>query len=193
MQAMPPSIDPQSESGAGSGLESGPRPELDALFKVVYSELKRAAHGIRGQSRADVGMHTTQLVHELYLRMRKSDSADFPSKQQFFGYAARAMRSILIDQARSRVSAEIRDQAHFDIDALRLADTMRFDIAASLEPALQQLELSDARSAKVVELHIFLELPLKEIAEQLGVTVRTIDRDWRFARAFLQAQMRQNS
>ncbi len=165
--------------------------ELDALFQDVYTELKRSAHGIRGLGQADANVHTTQLVHELYLRLRKTNAISFPSKQQFFGYAARAMRSILIDQARSRQSSQARDQAHFAVDAL-LADshTLNAEVAINLEAALQALALLDARAAHVVELHFFLELELAEIAEQLELTVRTIDRDWRFARAFLQMEMR---
>jgi RNA polymerase sigma factor (TIGR02999 family) len=171
--------------------QSASAPELDALFQDVYAELKRSAHGIRGRDQSGAGLHTTQLVHELYLRLRKTSAVSFPSKPQFFGYAARAMRSILIDQARSRQSSQARDQAHFASDALLApGEAMSADLAISLEAALQALAVLDARAAQVVELHFFLELPLAEIAEQLGVAGRTIDRDWRFARAFLQSEMR---
>lgn len=164
--------------------------ELDSLFQAVYRELKTTAHGIRRRNQPDTSLHTTQLVHELYLRLRRSSTLAFPSKPQFFGYAARAMRSIIIDQARSRQSQQRREQAQFDLDAL-LGDDDRLtpELAISLEHALEALTKLDARAAQVVELHLFLELPLAEIAEQLGVAVRTIDRDWRFARAFLQAEV----
>jgi RNA polymerase sigma factor (TIGR02999 family) len=164
--------------------------ELDALFQTVYSELKSTAHGVRRRNLPDPGLHTTQLVHELYLRLRKSSTLAFPSKQQFFGYAARAMRSIIIDQARSRQSTQQREQAQWQLDALvGQSEAWAPDTAIALERALVALALVDTRAAQVVELHYFLELPLSEIAEQLSVTTRTIDRDWRFARAFLQAEM----
>jgi RNA polymerase sigma factor (TIGR02999 family) len=169
--------------------------ELDALFHTVYDELKKSAHLVRRQRQAfgansygksDDGMHTTQLVHELYLRLRKSSSLAFLSKPQFFSYAARAMRSIVLDQARSRQSAQQRDQAHLQLEAVASDPFAKSpELAIALDSALEALADQDARAAQVVELHFFLELPLAEIAEQLDINLRTVDRDWRFARAFL--------
>ncbi len=173
--------------------------DLDRLFQTVYREIKNAAHRLRGKAQFDAGLQTTQLVHELYLRLRKTSTMQFPSKPQFFAYAARAMRSIIIDQARSLQSAQNREQAVQDLKSLahangddqllQAAQSLSPDFAIALERALLALAEIDARASQVVELHFFLELPLAEIAEQLGVTVRTIDRDWRFARAFLRSEM----
>ncbi len=170
---------------------SDPVSSIDTLFANTYEELRVAAHRARALSRTDT-LNTTLLVHELYLRLRKSSGAEFALKAQFFAYAGRALRSIMVDHARSRISERARMQeiaVANDIDPEALSPEQ----ALVLDAALRALELDDARAATVVELRFFAGLSLAEIAEQLQLTTRTIDRDWRFARAFLQTALAESA
>jgi len=158
----------------------------DALFDAVYARLKAmAARQLGARERGT--LDTTALVHELYLRIGAQDELKFSHPAQFFAYAARAMRHLLADRARDH----LRQRAGGGWIAVTLtgSDT-RLAIddaqhALALDAALTQLEATDTRAARVVELRYFAGLPLEQVAEQLGVTRRTADRDWVFARAFL--------
>lgn len=170
-----------SESPAPNVPESA-----DALFDAVYARLKAMAARQLGQR--DRGtLDTTALVHELYLRIGAQDELRFSHPAQFFAYAARAMRHLLADRARDH----LRQRAGGGWIAVTLTGSdsrLALDDAQSalaLDAALAQLETTDTRAARVVELRYFAGLSLEQVAEQLGVTRRTADRDWAFARAFL--------
>ena len=158
----------------------------DALFDAVYARLKAmAARQLGARERGT--LDTTALVHELYLRIGAQDELQFSHPAQFFAYAARAMRHLLADRARDHLRQRAGGgwvavtltggDTHLAID-----DAQR---ALALDAALTQLEAADTRAARVVELRYFAGLPLEKVADQLGVTRRTADRDWAFARAFL--------
>jgi RNA polymerase sigma factor (TIGR02999 family) len=163
----------------------------DALFDEVYDRLKAMAGSQRARSGSPQTLGTTELVHELYIRMGLGEEKRFQDPVQFFAYAARAMRNILINAARTR--AQVKSGGEF----LRVSMTdplvanVEVDIttALQLDAALQRLERDDARAAQVVELHYFGGLGLHQIADLIGVARRTVDRDWRYARAFLMAQI----
>jgi RNA polymerase sigma factor (TIGR02999 family) len=163
----------------------------DASFDDVYERLKALAHRQLGGGRRDT-LDTTALVHELYLRMHGGDDKAFAKSGQFFAYAARAMRHLLIDRARARQRQKTGG------DWLRVTFTGNaeeqpaFDTAEqvlALEQALEKLEIADARAAQVVELRYFAGLSPEQVAILLDLTRRTVDRDWRYALAFLQAQV----
>lgn len=158
----------------------------EALFAEVYDRLKamasrRLAAGPRQT------LETTGLVHELYLRMAGGDGPRFAAQAQFFAYAARAMRHILVDAARER--AQLKDGG--GQKRLALSDPALGEVqvdpllALALDAGLSALEAADPRAARVVELHWFAGLPLPRVAELLGIGERTAHRDWQFARAFL--------
>lgn len=158
----------------------------DALFDAVYTRLKAMAARELNR-REHVTLDTTALVHELYLRIGKQPELAFEHPAQFFAYAARAMRHLLADRARDR----LRLRAGGDLDRITLTGSdMQLAIdsaeqALALDAALDQLGAADARAAQVLELHYFAGLTVKQIAETLGMATSTVDRDWRFARAFL--------
>jgi RNA polymerase sigma factor (TIGR02999 family) len=159
--------------------------EPDELFSAVYDDLRRIARRQRGPGDT---LNTTALVHELYLRMAEGASPSFADRRQFYVYAARAMRHLLVDRARHRLRDKAGGRhAHIDLDAV--ADAVSIDAreALELDDALRRLETEDARAAQVVELHYFGGLPLERIAELFGVVRRTIDRDLSFARAYLKS------
>lgn len=163
----------------------------DTLFNEVYDRLKAMAGRQRARGGAPLTLGTTELVHELYLRMGSGQDKRFASPMQFFSYAARAMRSILIDRARGRYQLK----AGGDQQRVALTDSaiaaVEVDPARALllDAALRSLEADDQRAARVVELHYFAGLSLQQIADLLGVVRRTVDRDWRYARAFLMTQV----
>jgi len=161
----------------------------DALFAACYERLKhlasrQLAHGKRGT------LDTTMLVHELYLRVCEGRELAFEHPVQFFSYAARAMRHLLLDRARDRMRQKAGG-AWIKV-TLTHADGLLTSVesaqqALAIDQALTQLEQTDARAAQVVALRWFAGLPPERIAEMMGLTRRTVDRDWQFARAFLLA------
>jgi len=161
--------------------------DADALFAEVYQRLKAMAGRRLAARGRDVTLDTTALVHELYLRIGTRAELTFAHPAQFFSYAARAMRHLLGDRARDR----LRQRAGGDWTRVTLTGAdgqLAVDSAAqalAIDEALQRLESADERAARVVELRYFAGLTLEQVAETLGLTRRTIDRDWRFARAFL--------
>ncbi len=169
---------------------SEPALGMNALFDDLYSQLKgmarRELHRASGNT-----LNTTALVHELYLKLSSGKEPHFTNPAQFFGYAAVAMRHILIDRAYRRVRIKVGGGGvHVPLTdpAVDLAAQLP-DLALELDAALNHLAQEDERAAKVVELHFFAGLPLETIAELFGFSRRTVDRDWRFARAFLSSHM----
>jgi RNA polymerase sigma factor (TIGR02999 family) len=163
-----------------------PTSPSDPTFIVLYDRLKAMASRQRLRNGAPKTLCTTELVHEAYLRMDKSNSR-FEKEGQFFAYAARAMRHILADAARRRLQPKRGgDQARLELND-PLVDSVHVDsqLALQLDDALTALEREDPRAAQVVELHYFAGLDLQQVSETLGVARRTVDRDWRYARAFL--------
>jgi RNA polymerase sigma factor (TIGR02999 family) len=175
--------------GSNGGSDSVPQP-ADALFDAVYERLKKMAHQQLARHDRDT-LDTTALVHELYLRINAQDGLVFEHRGQFFAYAARAMRHLLINHARDR----LRQRAGGDwIRVTFTASEEQLSVdsaeqAIALDKALLELEKISARAAQVVELRYFGGLKQEEAADVLGITRRTIDRDWRFALAFLNSQL----
>jgi RNA polymerase sigma factor (TIGR02999 family) len=173
---------PEIESTAPQPL--APVQQGDALFAAVYERLKAMAR----RQRANVGatLNTTALVHELYLKLSASGELIFAEPAQFFDYAAQAMRHILVDRARERMCLKRGGDVVVENEdaAMQVADGTA-ERTLELDDALRRLEHEDARAARLVALHYFAGLSFPEIAALSGVATRTLNRDWRFARAFL--------
>ena len=178
----------ESIDNPDSGSEKPPGGEVS--FEAVYERLTGMAHQhLSGGARGT--LDTTALVHELYLRMDGGNPLRFEHPSQFFAYAARAMRHLLMNRARDRMRQKAggewarvtlgTDEAALTIDSS--------EQALALEEALSQLEASDPRAEHVFELRFFAGLTPEQISEILGQTRRTTDRDWRYARAFLVAAL----
>jgi len=163
---------------------------IDESFNQVYAELRQLARRELRRGSANT-LHTTELVHEAYVKMSRNQELSFESDAKFFSYAAMAMRHILVDSAMRRARVKFGgDSVHVDLDdADHLGASSSIALALHLDAALRELEKVDARAAQVVELHYFAGLPLVRVAEMVGLNRRTIDRDWAFARAFLEAQI----
>lgn len=169
----------------------GDQTALDRLTQMVYAELRRLAAGLLSAERAGHTLPPTALVHELYAHLSESKppGIDWQSRGQFFAIAARLMRQILVDYARKR-SAQKRgngNMAPLNGDALSVAgpDVLEVDVA------LSRLAKEHPRQALVVELRFFGSLTAEETVEAMrasgeDVSLRTVERDWRFSRAWLQ-------
>ena len=181
---MPDKTPPLSQSTAA------PAQYADALFVAMYNRLKAMASRQRARS-PGATLDTTALVHELYLKLGNTRELSFDTPVQFFDYAAQAMRHILIDRAREHMSLKRGGNDRItdaDADAMQVASATA-ERTLELDDALRRLEHEDARAARLVSLHYFAGLSLAEIAALTGLATRTLDRDWRFARAFLYKQL----
>ena len=161
---------------------------IDRLMPLVYDELKGVARRqLRGR-RAGATLDTTALVNEAYLKLVDQTRAEFEDRGHFLSVAAVAMRHILVDFARRRAAKKRGgDEVRVTLDEARLAGVVEgraLDILA-LDAALDQLAELNERLTKLVELRFFGGLTVEESAETLGISSRTVKRDWRKARAFL--------
>jgi RNA polymerase sigma factor (TIGR02999 family) len=172
----------------------GDEPAVSALVPLVYGELRRIAAGCLRRERPGHTLQATALVHEAYLKLVKQDEVDWQNRGHFFAVAAQAIRRILVDYARRQHSAK-RGGGH---GAVRLET----DIALAEKPvtdwlavdeALSELAQLNARQARIVELHFFGGLSLREVAECLAVSPRTVQGDWAMARAWLRCALRGRS
>ena len=163
---------------------------MEELLPLVYAELRRVA---RRQPRNERGDHTlgaSGLINEAYLKLAGQLQVDWQSREHFFAIAARAMRQVLIDYARKR-NAEKRggDWNRTSLDNKGLPfDAPVADLLA-LDQALERLSAVDERLRRIVEYRFFRGLTEKETAELLGVTVRTVQREWVKARAWLYKEL----
>lgn len=165
---------------------------VDALVSGLYEDLRRLARRERRRGGSPQTLDTTALVSELYLRLADTERLRFGDARQFFAYAARAMRHIVLDRARNHARLKAGgDQVRVSFTAQGMGGLVLDPTQAlELDDSLRALAAEDARAAEVVELHFFAGLPLERVAEVLGLTRRTIDRDWQFARSYLLARLR---
>lgn len=171
-------------------------PEAEArLISLVYGELRRIAARYMRNERADHSLQPTALVHEAYLRLHKMNAIDWQSRSHFFAVSAHTMRQILVDHARAKNAGKRGvewNQVSFEVGELAAASESTVNIVA-LDEALTRLETFDQRQAKVVEMRFFGGLSEDEIGAELGISERTVKRDWRMARAWLYQELSQNA
>jgi RNA polymerase sigma-70 factor, ECF subfamily len=166
-------------------------PKAEArLMEITYRELRKIAAGHMRRERSAHSLQTTDLVHEAYVRLVDQRGAPLRDRAHFFQVAAHVMRQVLIDRARKRNAAKRGgDALKISLDgALGIAETRPGDLLV-LEQALARLEKLDARQCQVVEMRFFAGMSEEEIAEALGVSARTINREWRMARAWLYKEL----
>ena len=171
----------------------GDRQAADQAFALLYADLQRLAHSRMRRSGSMTMLDTTALVHESWLRFQGAGEAAFADKQHFMGYAARVMHSVVVDFVRARRAARHGgDVEHVTLNtAIGDALPRRDDEILRVDEAMQQLAVADRRLHDVVELRYFGGLSEAEIGAILGVTERTVQRDWRKARLFLSAALNQ--
>jgi len=167
------------------GLRTGGQAALDRLFPLVYQELRAIARRHVG-SRKNGSLATTELVHEAYLKLVDQSRAQWRDRAHFFALASAAMRHVLVDRARARTARKRGgEQRQITLDDEMLAVDNDADSLLAIDEALTQLAELEPRLARVVECRFYGGLSEEEIAEALGVNVRTVQRDLAKARMLL--------
>ena len=172
-------------------VRDGDGEAMDRLLPLVYDELRRLA-GARAR-RPGQSIQPTELVHEAYLKLVRTEDRHWESRRHFINAAGTAMRSILIDRARSRMAAKNGGALEREPEDVLERQLIEFDQSPeellAIDEALERLEQVDSRAAQVVTLRFFVGLGTNEIADALGVTDRTVRNDWSFARAWLRRSL----
>jgi RNA polymerase sigma factor (TIGR02999 family) len=174
-------------------MKAGDQDAREALFEAAYAELHRLAQSrLRTRGGRNTVLDTTSLVHESFLRYVNAGELRAEDRRAFFSYASRVMRSVIVNAARDRLA----EKRGGDWTPLTLSTGLAADIPAGEETilqvhdALETLEQADARLAQVVQMRYFGGYSEREIADTLGVTERTVQRDWEKARLILAAALR---
>ena len=169
----------------------GDEAALNKLTPLVYDELHRLAHKYIRRERPGHTLQTTALVNEAYVRLVDQNSVDWQNRAHFFGVAAQVMRHILVDYARQQTAVKRGGGLErFNLDEGLIVSKESAAELVALDEALKALSNLYPRRSKVVELRYFGGLNNKEASEILNVSETTIERDWRFARAWLFREMR---
>jgi RNA polymerase sigma factor (TIGR02999 family) len=165
---------------------AGERAALERLLPILYDELRDLAARAMARERGDHTLEPTALVHEAWLKLVDQRQQDWNNRSHFLAIAATAMRRILVNHAEAaRAQKRGGGRERIEVtDVTGLGGADRLDVLA-LDEALTKLAAHDERKAKVVELRFFAGLSEEEVALTLGVTTRTVERDWRMARAWL--------
>lgn len=174
------------EWNGGTGTVSG-----DGVLNFVYDELRRQAHRHLRRERPGHTLQTTALVHEVYLKLKKQEKIEYESRSHFFAIAAKLMRQILIDYARTKHRAKrggLKDNVPLETAfTVGVAET-NFDLLA-LDEALTRLAAKEEHLARIVELRFFSGLSVEDTADVLGISDSTVKRDWQMAKAWLQREL----
>lgn len=162
----------------------------DRLMPFVYDELRRLARAFLARERDSHTLQPTALVHEAYVRLVDQTRVDWQNRAHFYGIASRMMRRVLIDHARAHAREKRGGAAiHLSLDDVQVPLEQRASDFVALDEALEKLEQFDERKCRVVEMRFFGGLKDEEIAEVLGVTTRTVLRDWKKARLWLYREL----
>jgi RNA polymerase sigma factor (TIGR02999 family) len=169
---------------------AGDRAALDEMIPLVYDELRRMAHGHMARERAGHTIQATALVNEVYLKLKNERVSNWKNRAQFFAIAAQMMRRILVDHARQHSSAKRGGGAQqVTLDDAMLVSRDNAGEMLAIDDALQKLEQLDQRKSQVAVMRFFAGLTVEETAEALAISIETVARDWRFARAWLRHEL----
>jgi RNA polymerase sigma factor (TIGR02999 family) len=189
-----PSLPPQEVTQLLVDWGNGNQAALDRLMPVVYTELRQLAHRYMRRERPGHTMQTTALIHEAYLRLVDQNQVRWQHQAHFFGIAARLMRQILIEHARSRTRAKRGGGVGtISLDEAAIVSQARATALLALDDALERLATIDPRKSRVVELRFFGGLSVEEAAQVLNIAPNTVLRDWRMAKAWLRREISNES
>jgi len=169
-------------------MKLGSKDALTRLIPLVYKELRRLAGHYMRDERISHTLQPTALVHEAFLRLVRQDRADWQNRSQFIGVAAQLMRRILVDHARRRAAATravTLDETRWN----RGANLGQTEEILAVDEVVVRLSHLDPQQARVVELRYFGGLSVDETAEVIGISPRTVKRDWAMAKCWLRAQL----
>jgi RNA polymerase sigma factor (TIGR02999 family) len=175
-----------------SALTNGEDGAASKLIPLVYDELRRLAGSYMRRERVDHTLQATALVNEAYLKLIEQRAVNWQSRAHFFGVAAQLMRRILIDYARGHTREKRGgEQKKVSLDEVFLFSEQQSDELLAVDDSLNLLAKMDPRQARVVELRFFAGLSVEEAAEALGVSPKTVKRDWSVAKAWLYADLKE--
>jgi RNA polymerase sigma factor (TIGR02999 family) len=183
--------DPGEVTALLAEVKLGNKDAMDRLMPLVYRELRRLAGHYMRNERISHTLQATALVHEAFLRLVGQERADWQSRSQFIGVAARLMRRILVDHARGHAAAK-RASIPVTLDEARLnqgATLGQTEEILAVDEVLERLGQIDPQQARVVELRYFGGLSVEETAEVMEISPRTVKREWAMARAWLRAKL----
>lgn len=180
---------PDTVTGLLQDWGRGDTAALDRLVPLVYGELRRLAASFLARERPDHTLQPTAVVHEAYLRLVDQRSVSVQDRSHFLAIAARVMRQILVDHARSRNAAKRGGgRPTLALDDTVLSGERDAELVA-LDQALSSLGALDERQSRIVELRFFGGLSIEETANAVGVSPATVKREWESARAWLRREM----
>lgn len=176
-----------------SELVKGDEAAASKLFPLLYDELRRLAGNYMRRERGDHTLQPTALVNEAYIKLVQQRSIDWQGRAHFFGIAARVMRTILVDHARGH----LRDKRGGGQHLLPIDEVLVFAPEQSLElvrldDAVERLTKIDPRQGKIVELRFFGGLTVEQAADVLGISPKTVKRDWSMAKAWLHGELKKS-
>lgn len=190
MEGDHPVPPPTEVTGLLRAAEAGDREAVDRVFSVLYDELRAIAHRQLRGAPSEQTLSTTALVHETYLKLSRGAGWTAKDRSHFFSIAARAMRMILVDQARGRTRQRRGSgRRPLDLEDVEVPVEERAAEIVALDEALGKLGETDGELAQLVEWRFFAGLSLEEIAEMSGRSERTLKRHWQAARAFLYEEL----
>lgn len=175
-------------------IQQGNSCAAEGLFPLIYRELRAMASHKMASERPGQTLQPTALVHECWLRLMGDGASQFANRAHFFGAASEAMRRILVESARRKKC--VKHGGHLervDVEAVDLPLPMPEDQLLALDEALDQLAAVDSQAAEVVKLCFFVGLTHEQAAEELEVSLSTVERRWGFARAWLFREMQKRS
>lgn len=177
-------------SGLLKKISQGDQRAADALFPMLHDDFLALARSFMSRERVDHTIEPTALVNEAYLRLVDQRQADWRSKSHFMAIGAKAMRRVLVDHARTKG----RFKRGGGVDRIELSEELalspnRNEDILAVDEAIEKLSSLDERQGKLVELRFFGGLSMKEVAEVLGVSLRTMESDWTMVRAWLRKEL----
>lgn len=175
-------------------MRSGRKDALERLLPLVYNELRRLAAHYMKSERSGHTLQPTALVHEAFLRLAGQDRTNWQNRDQFMGIAGQLMRRILVDHARKRLAAKRGGwPATLNAPIGKPVPDVTPEEVLSVDEALTRLEGVDPQQARVVELRYFGGLSPAETAAAMGLSLRTVEREWSMAKAWLRAELADRS
>ena len=173
---------------------AGDADALDRIVPLVYNALRQVARGqLRGEARQPLTLSATGLVHETYMRLLQQRQIQAVDRHSFLAIAGLTMRRILVDHARKRRRLKRGSEVSFapleEEDAPALLSETEVDEVLAIDEALERLAAADPRAVRIVELRVFTGLTLEETARALDLSVKTVQRTWTAARAFLRKEI----
>jgi RNA polymerase sigma factor (TIGR02999 family) len=172
-------------------ITKGNKDAASRLVPLVYQELRQLAASYMRHERSDHTLQPTALVHEAYLKLVQQRSVDWQSRAHFLGVAAQVMRRILVDHARGHLRGKRGGgQYHVPIDESLVFTPEKSEEIVKLDQSLERLSKIDPRQGKIVELRFFGGLTVEQTAELLGISPKTVKREWSMAKAWLHGDLK---